>query len=104
MKFFAAILLSMMIFFLVQPLLAIEPKSNCTKDCSSKQGDKKKSECPTNCNPFFTCSYCQYIVSNSINFPKISPTSFREYCEELTNPIVKGFPISCWHPPQNSQF
>ncbi len=99
MKFFSAFLLLLMTFFLVQPIFAhshIEEMKNC---CSKKRNATNK-DCGDNCNPFFTCCYCQYIspkaisINESVHPVIIILSSVENY------PVIKGFPFSCWHPPK----
>ncbi len=99
MKFLTAILLLIsMAFFLVQPVFALYFKSNCIRNCCPESTNNKK-ECPKNCNPLFTCIYCQYIPAKTIhvkNQVALIKSKQNTFYDSL---IYAGYTTSCWHPP-----
>ena len=87
-----------MVFFLIEPVYAGLKKEE-VKTCCEKKQAKKGSECAKNCNPFFTCCYCQYLLVKKSTI-KPDSTYDIQYFHLSDEPIIKGFSFDCWHPPQ----
>lgn len=114
MKPAACLLIILMLFSSLQPLLLDcygkneQPVSASTcsanKSCSKKEGAGKTSKEDTNrtegCNPFASCSGCQYVVSHKvIHFRTISP-AIKIKLFTAGEDIQSGFISDCWHPPE----
>jgi len=98
MKFWAGILLLNITFFLIQPVFAAQPENECVKNCCP-ESNKNKKECPKNCNPLFTCMYCQYVPAKGLKIEQVKNVLFKEYITELNPNVLKGFVANSWHPP-----
>lgn len=115
MKPAAFLLIILVLFSSVQPLVLDcygkenQPGSASTCDagkcCSNKDATNKTSGNETarteGCNPFASCSGCQYVVNQKvINFRiNISSSKFKLFTG--SEDIRSGFISDCWHPPES---
>lgn len=114
MKPAATILCILMLFFTAQPLLIqcqqkIETAAEIASCCGGKSCDKKEVSSKKEnkdraadraCNPFASCSQCQYVhVVNSFlpGQPAIAETVMKILCNEN---IEAGFIDNWWQPPE----
>lgn len=100
MKFWAAILLVNITFFLVQPVFASYNKPACVKTCCPKSS-KNKNECSKTCNPLFACMYCQYLPAKAAKLKTVDFNAAVKYFTGLTSSTLQGFVANWWHPPNN---
>src|SRR5438045_2751510 len=101
MRFWAAILLLNISFFLVQPVFPSQSENKCIKNCCP-ESSKDKKECPKNCNPFFTCIYCQYIVTDNVKIKAVSYNTSIKHFNGLQSSILIGYVSTCLHPPDKA--
>lgn len=111
----AACLLSFLMFFgTVQPVLldcyGMDKQADNTSTCSAGKSCSKNEEPDktskedagrtTGCNPFASCSGCQYVVNPKLIYTRtISPVMKVKLFTAGEN-IQPGFLSDCWHPPE----
>ncbi|MES2371705.1 MAG: hypothetical protein V4557_03935 [Bacteroidota bacterium] len=122
MKPVASILSLLMLFLMAQPMIMecqamvkVEPpatvcganscpKAMAKKKLADKSCSSKSKECDrTNtCNPFASCSQCQYVAASRYLYAgdQILAGSKRSYTANEN--IVTGFRNDCWQPPEFS--
>ncbi len=120
MKPVASILSLLILFLMAQPMIMecqamvkVEPpatvcganschKAMAKKKLADKSCSSKSKECDktNSCNPFASCSQCQYIVVSRYMYAG-DPTLVNHKRSYATNEnIVTGFRNDCWQPPE----
>jgi len=123
MKPVASILSLLILFLMAQPLIMecqamvkVEPpatvcganschKTMAKKKLADKSCSSKSKECDktNSCNPFASCSQCQYVAASRYMYAG-DPTLVNHKRSYITNEsIVTGFRNDCWQPPEHSQ-
>jgi len=115
MKSTAFFLIILVLFGSVQPLMLdcygqekqAGSTATCTanKCCSKKEPAGKTSGKETarteGCNPFASCSGCQYVVSHKVINFRINISSTKVKLVAGSEDIRSGFISDCWHPPES---
>lgn len=120
MKLAAAILATLTLFLSVQPVLThqsyVAQKEICAADncCSDKedacgQQDKTQQQkddpnkCCNNghCNPFETCTCCNYIPTERSVFHIFNFSTIKEKVGPTNDKVLSSYSQDFWHPPES---
>jgi hypothetical protein len=84
-------------------------KSTCgARTCCSKKDKNSKTPPPAEqnnersevCNPFASCSGCQFTANYKIIYAKIITPAIKVKLYTSSENIQTGFIADCWHPPE----
>ena len=102
-KIAALILSFILVFFMVQPLMASidgENKQCCSeKCCKKKDTNKKNKEDNRNCNPLMSCSYCHISSLPKFSLSVPSSTFVKKIYLSTNDTYISAYLSECWHPP-----
>jgi hypothetical protein len=120
MKPVASILSLLLLFLMAQPMIIecqamikVEPPAtvcganSCHKDMAKKkpagkQCSSKSKECDktTTCNPFASCSQCQYVAASRYLYAGDQALAVSKRSYPTNENSVTGFRNDCWQPPE----
>lgn len=79
----------------------MEAKKPAGKSCSSKSKECDKT---TTCNPFASCSQCQYVAASRYLYAGDQTLAGSKRSYPTNENIVTGFRNDCWQPPEINSF
>ena len=116
MKPAAFLLIILVLFGSVQPLMldcygkedqatgtsACEAGKCCSKNKAAGKTSGKEPTRTEGCNPFASCSGCQYVVNQKVINFKINISAIQVKLFTGSDDVRPGFISDCWHPPEHS--
>lgn len=122
MKPVASILSLLMLFLIAQPMIMecqamvkVDPPAtvcggnSCPKAMAKKKladkscsGKSKECDRTTSCNPFASCSQCQYVAASRYMYAGDQTLANSKRSCYTNENIVTGFRNDCWQPPEFS--